>query len=94
MMIDRVGPIEPVLPGKKTSRTEKVMGDDKSDTISLSPHAMEKAEKYQVMELIKSAPELDEARIAELRAKINDPAYLDQRVLNATAENIVNAWFA
>jgi len=93
-MIDRIGPIEPLPPGKRTGRTEKIGVEEKSDSISLSPQAMEKAERYQVMELIKSAPDLDEARIAELRDKINDPAYLNQRVIDATAENIVNAWFA
>jgi negative regulator of flagellin synthesis FlgM len=94
MMIDRIGPVEPIPPGKRAGRTEKIGIEEKSDSISLSPQAMEKAERYQVMELIKSAPELDEARIAELRAKINDPAYLNQKVIDATAENIVNAWFA
>jgi negative regulator of flagellin synthesis FlgM len=49
---------------------------------------------YQVLELIKSAPELDDARIAELRQKIDDPAYLNDRVINATADKILDAWFA
>jgi negative regulator of flagellin synthesis FlgM len=55
---------------------------------------MEQAERYQVLELIKSAPEIDDARIAELRQKIDDPAYINEKVINATAENIINAWFA
>ncbi|MDR2597055.1 MAG: flagellar biosynthesis anti-sigma factor FlgM, partial [Treponema sp.] len=67
---------------------------DKADTINLSAEAMEKAEKYQVIELIQSAPDMDEARIAELRQKIDDPAYLNDKVINATAEKILNAWFA
>ncbi|MDR0324334.1 MAG: flagellar biosynthesis anti-sigma factor FlgM [Treponema sp.] len=94
MMVDRIGPIEPVSPGRKTGRNEQVGGNSKTDTINLSSEAMEKAEKYQVIELINSAPDLDEARIAELRQKIDDPAYLNEKVINATAENIVNAWFA
>ena len=94
MIVDRIGPIEPVPPGKKPGRNEQVGGNNKTDTISLSTDAMEQAERYQVIELIKSAPDLDEARIAELRQKINDPAYLNEKVINATAENIVNAWFA
>jgi negative regulator of flagellin synthesis FlgM len=55
---------------------------------------MEQAERYQVLELIKSTPELDDVRIAELRQKIEDPSYINERVLNTTAENIINAWFA
>ncbi|MCL2181677.1 MAG: flagellar biosynthesis anti-sigma factor FlgM [Treponema sp.] len=69
-------------------------GNDRTDTINLSSDAMKKAEMYQIVELIKSSPELDEARIAELRQKIDDPSYINEKVIKATADNIVNAWFA
>jgi negative regulator of flagellin synthesis FlgM len=71
-----------------------VGGNDRTDSINLSSDAMKKAELYQVVELIKASPELDDARIVELRQKIEDPSYLNDRVLNATADNILSAWFA
>jgi negative regulator of flagellin synthesis FlgM len=92
MTVDRIGHLDPIQPGKKTGRNEQVRGSDKTDSISLSPEALEKAEIYQVIELIKSAPELDEARIVELRAKINDPGYINDRILNATADKIMDAF--
>ena len=94
MTVNRIGHLDPVPPGKKPGRNDHVGGSDKADTIHLSSEAMKKAEMYQVVELIKSAPGLDDARIAELRQKINDPAYLNEKVINATADNILNAWFA
>jgi negative regulator of flagellin synthesis FlgM len=94
MTVNRIGHVDPIPPGKKPGRNEQVGGDNKADTINLSAEAVEQAERYQVLELIKSAPELDDARIAELRQKIDDPAYLNEKVINATAENILNAWFA
>jgi len=94
MTVNRIGHVEPILSGKKTGRNEQVGGNDKADTINLSAQAKEQAERYQVLELIKAAPELDEARIAELRQKIDDPSYLNDRVIKATADNIINAWFA
>jgi negative regulator of flagellin synthesis FlgM len=94
MTINRIGHVEPILSGKKTGRNEPVGGDDKADSINLSSRAMEQAERYQVLELIKATPELDEARIAELRQKMEDPSYINDRVINATADNIINAWFA
>jgi len=93
MTVDRIGHVEPIPPGKKPGRSEKVGGNDKADVINLSAEASKQAERYQVLELIKSAPELDEARIAELRQKMDNPAYLNG-VIGATAENILNAWFA
>ena len=92
MVVDRIGYVEPIPSGKKPGRSAQVGGNDKADTINLSSDAMKKAEAYQVIELIKSAPELDEARIVELRAKIDDPAYINGAV-NGTADNILNAWF-
>jgi len=94
MTVNRIGHVEPILSGKKPGRSEQVGGNDKADTISLSTQAKEQAERYQVLELIKSAPELEESRIAELRQKIEDPSYINEKVLNATADNIISSWFA
>jgi negative regulator of flagellin synthesis FlgM len=94
MTVNRIGHLEPIPPGKKPGRNDHVGGTDRTDTISLSTEAKERAERYQVLELIKSAPELDEARIAELRQKIDDPAYLNEKVISATADKILSAWFA
>jgi len=94
MTINRIGHVEPIPPGKKPGRSEQVGGNDKADIISVSAEASKQAERYQVLELIKSAPELDEARIIELRKEINDPSFFNDKVIKATAENILNAWFA
>jgi len=92
MTVDRVGPIEPLQPGKKPGRAESVQAADRSDSINLSPEALAKAEKYQIIELIKASREIDESRIIELREKINDPSYINEKVVNATADKIVDAW--
>ncbi|MCL2066727.1 MAG: flagellar biosynthesis anti-sigma factor FlgM [Treponema sp.] len=91
-MINRIGQLDPIQPGKKPGRNDPVGGNDRTDSITLSPEAKEKAEMIQVVELIKSAPDIDELRIAELRQKINDPSYLNERVINATAEKIMAAF--
>jgi len=94
MTVNRIGHVDPIPTGKKPGRSEPVGGNDRADTINLSSDAIKKAEVYQVVELIKSAPDVDEARIAELRQKINDPSYLNDKVIKATADNILSAWFA
>jgi len=94
MTVNRIGHVDPIPTGKKPGRSEKAGGNDRADTINLSSDAMKKAEMYQVVELIKAAPEMDEVRIAELRQKINDPSYLNEKVIKSTADNILNAWFA
>ena len=92
MMIERIGQMDPIQPGKRPGRSDQLRGGDKTDTISFSPEAKEKAEVYQVIELIKSAPDLDEIQIAALREKINDPAYFNERTIGATADRIMDAF--
>ena len=92
MTVDRIGHIEPIQPGKKTGRAESAQAIDRSDSIHISPESFAKAEKYQVVELIKASEETDEARIVELREKINDPSYINEQVINATADKILDAW--
>ena len=94
MTVDRIGHLDPISPGKKTGRSERPGGTNKADTINLSTEAVEQAERYQILELIKSAPEMDEARIVELRQKLDDPSYLNEKVIGATADRLLGAWFA
>jgi negative regulator of flagellin synthesis FlgM len=92
MTIDRIGHIEPLQPGKKPGRTESAQTIDRSDSLNIPPESFAKAEKYQVIELIKASEETNEARIVELREKINDPSYINEQVINATADKILDAW--
>ena len=92
MMVGRIGQLDPIQPGSKPGKSDQLRGGDRTDSISLSPEAKERAELYQVVELIKSAPdELDDAQIAALREKINDPAYLNGTI-GATADRIMDAF--
>ena len=93
MTIDRIGQMDPIQPKRNIGRNNPVEGTGKTDSINLSQEAKDKAEVYQVIELIKSAPDLDDARIAELRQKINDPSYLNEKVIGATADKIISAMF-
>ena len=91
MMVERIGQVDPIQPGNRPGKSDQLRGGDRTDTISLSPEALERAEIFQVVELIKSVPELDDAAIAAFQEKINDPAYLNGTI-NATAGRIMDAF--
>ena len=91
MMVERIGHLNPIQPGNKPGKSDQLRGGDTTDSISLSSEAREKAEIYQVVELIKAVPELDDAQIAALREKINDPAYIN-RTIEATADRIMDTF--
>ena len=92
MMIERIGQLNPIQPGNRPGKSDPLRGGDRADSISVSSEAKEKAELYQVVELIKSAPTLDDAQIAALREKINNPAYLNEVTISATADRIMDAF--
>jgi len=92
MMIDRIGSVDPIQPGKKASKTEAVHSRADSDSVSVSTEAMEKGELYRAIELVSSAEDVRADRIAELKQKINDPAYLNDKLISETADRIMNAF--
>jgi negative regulator of flagellin synthesis FlgM len=92
MTVDRINPLEPVQPGKKTGRGAQVEKGKESDSISLSSEAIEKAELYRIMEQISTVEDVREARVAELKAKINDPAYINDTIIRATADKVLDAF--
>ncbi|MDR1240189.1 MAG: flagellar biosynthesis anti-sigma factor FlgM [Treponema sp.] len=92
MTIDRIGPPDPIQPGKKPGRNDVVRERGQADSISLSSEAMEKSGLYHTIEVVSAAPDLRMDRIAELKAKINDPEYLNDMVINATADKIIESF--
>ena len=93
MTIDRIGSIDPIQPGKKPGRANHANGTPNTDSISISQEAQEMAEMYRARELVAAAPETRAERIAELRSKINDPSYINEKMINATADRLINALF-
>ena len=93
MTIDRVGPIDPIQPGNKPEAAKRVNRSRGADSISISSEAQERAELLRAQQLAAAAPEIRAERIAELKEKINDPSYMNDGVLNATAERLIDSLF-
>jgi negative regulator of flagellin synthesis FlgM len=92
MTIDRITPLDPIQPGKKSGRAGQVEKGTEADSIKISSEASEKAEFYRTVELVNAAPDMREDRIAELKAKINDPSYINDTIIKATADKIMSAF--
>ena len=93
MTIDRIGSIDPIQPGKKPGQTGQARVRQGADSISISSEAQEKAELLRVQKLAAAAPDIRAERIAELKSKINDPAYINDTVINATANRLIDTLF-
>ena len=92
MTVDRINPLEPLQPGKKTGRSGQVERGNEKDIISVSSESIEKAELFRAMELVSTAEDVRAARVAELKAKINNPSYINDTIIRATADRILDAF--
>ncbi|MDR1388441.1 MAG: flagellar biosynthesis anti-sigma factor FlgM [Treponema sp.] len=92
MTIDRIAPLDPIQPGKQSGRADQAGKSKEADSIKISSEAAEKADFYRTIELVDTASDVREDRIAELKAKINDPSYLNDTIIKATADQIMNAF--
>ena len=93
MTIDRIGSIDPIPPGKKPADTERVNKPRGGDSISISSQAKESAELLRAQQLVAAAADVRTDRISELKEKINDPSYINDRVVNATADRLMETLF-
>lgn len=89
MTIDRLNPLDPIQP-KKTAGATRADRSSRNDSVSLSSEAIEKAEIYRAFELAKAAPDERSSRIAELKALMDDPNYLNDAVISMTADRILD----
>jgi len=93
MTIDRIGSIDPIQPGKKPGQTGQVRARQGADSISISSEAQERAELLRVQKLAAATADVRAERVAELKGKINDPAYINETVINATANRLIDTLF-
>jgi negative regulator of flagellin synthesis FlgM len=89
MTIQGIGPLDPVAKFNKTEKTEKVVKTGKSDSINVSEEAKSKAEVYNAIEIAKNSSEIRWSKVEEVKRKLQDPAYLSDRVIEETAEKIL-----
>ncbi len=90
MTIDRLSSVDPIRDPAKPSATERSSRDVRGDSIAISQDAAKKAELYNAMEIAKAAPDVRSDLVASLKAKIQDPAYINDAVVSMTADRIVD----
>jgi negative regulator of flagellin synthesis FlgM len=92
MSIERLGPLDPISTYNKNQKANKVESKPARDSISVSNEAKVKAEMLRLADEVKNTPEIREDRIAEIKAKLNDPSYIDNDVLDDVAEKLMQAF--
>lgn len=90
MTIEKLGPLDPVSKFNKTEKVEKPSRQDKSDSISFSEEAKSKGEVYRISEEVRLSAEIRQDRIDEVKKKLQDPSYIDDKVVEVVAERVMD----
>lgn len=90
MTIDRIGPVDPLSRFNKTEKTVRSELKEKTDSIDVSSEAKKSAELLQTMESVKLAPDVREDRIAEVKARLEDPNYINDTVVDSVADKLMD----
>ncbi|MBE6345188.1 MAG: flagellar biosynthesis anti-sigma factor FlgM [Spirochaetaceae bacterium] len=94
MMIDKLGGLNPLTNVQNTHRTTaKSTVSAGVDSISVSKEAQEMAEAYYLSEVAAETPDVREDLVAQVKAKIQDPAYINDIVIDSVADKILESYF-
>lgn len=93
MIIDKLGGINPLnnvqSSQRVSARSSVSMG---ADSISVSTEAQELAEAYYLSEVAAETPDVRMDLVEQIRAKIQDPMYLNGAVIDSTVDNIMASY--
>jgi negative regulator of flagellin synthesis FlgM len=92
MTIDKLGPIDPVSKFNKTNKTGRINKKEKADSINISEDAKNMAEVYKATEEVKNSPDIRLERIEDIKKKLKDPNYINQKVLESVADKIMDSF--
>jgi len=92
MKINGIGPVDPVSNYSKTSKASRANRDNQSDSISVSDEALKSSVLMRAAEEVRSTPDVRLDRIAEIKAKLEDPNYIDDKVMESVADSIMDVF--
>jgi negative regulator of flagellin synthesis FlgM len=91
MTIGRTGAIETTRPLNESGRDAPAGKTTKTGvTVNISNEAFKKADWLNAVAIVSAVPDVRSDRVSELKAKINDPAYISQTLLEGTVDKVID----
>jgi len=90
MNINSLGHVNSVINQNKANKVSKPVETGEKDSIKISNDAKAMAEVYSASETVKATPDVRLDRIAEVREKLKDPSYIDNKVIESVAESVMD----
>ncbi len=92
MTIDRLGPVDPVAKYNKTGKPAKVVKQALTDSVAVSEEARNSAALQQTADVVRSTPDVRMDRVEEVKAKLQDPNYINDKVVEAVADSLMDVF--
>lgn len=92
MTIDRLGPVDPIQKLNQTERLSRPSSVRATDSIAVSDEAKLRAEMFQAAEAVRSMSDMRLDRIEEVKRRLEDPSYINDRVLDIVADRIMDSF--
>lgn len=89
MNIDGIGPIDPISKLTKNHKAHKAEKTDPKDSINISADAKTMGEVYKIAEQVKAADDIRWDRVAEVKEKLKDPNYINDKVVDEVADSVM-----
>ncbi len=90
MTINRVGPTDPINNVNRNSKVQKTADIKADDSISVSKSAIDRAELIKTAGIVNNSPDIRLDKVNEIKAKLQDPNYINDAVINSVAEKIMD----
>ena len=92
MTIDRLGPVDPVANYNKTKKPGKVTEKTPADTVAVSEEARRSAALQQTADIVRATPDIRMDRVEEVKARLEDPNYINDAVVEAVADSLMDVF--
>lgn len=92
MTIERLGPVDPVSKYNKTEKPAKVAKSGPADSVAVSEEARRAADLQKTADAVNQTPEVRMDRVEEVKAKLQDPNYIDDAVVSAVADSLMDVF--
>lgn len=89
MTINKIGPTDPLNNTQKTKKVQQTQPQSNPDSIKVSKSAIDRAELIKASNIAKNAPDIRMDRVEEVKAKLQDPNYINNKVIDSVAEMIM-----
>jgi negative regulator of flagellin synthesis FlgM len=89
MSIDKINSVNNYNGYNKIDKIDSSKNINSTDSINISNEAISKAESNKMLDIVKNAPDVRADKIAEIKEKLKNPDYINDKIVNSLSDKIM-----